>query len=86
MLNCEKATHLMSESLEHPLTFGQRLSLGIHMLVCRMCAATNNKFQFIQAALEIYDKRLAELAPDSSVALPHSAKAEIISRLRSLDP
>ena len=39
MLTCKKATRLMSASLDRPLARGERISLRLHLLLCRGCRA-----------------------------------------------
>ncbi|HLF97550.1 MAG TPA: zf-HC2 domain-containing protein [Methylococcaceae bacterium] len=37
MLNCQKASQLLSQSLDRPLSFRERLSLRLHLLMCDAC-------------------------------------------------
>ncbi len=38
MLSCKEATRLVSEKLDADLPFWQRLSLRLHVLMCRACS------------------------------------------------
>ena len=38
MLSCKEATRLVSEKLDRQLPFWQRLSLRLHVLMCRGCS------------------------------------------------
>ncbi|MEW6165483.1 MAG: zf-HC2 domain-containing protein [Pseudomonadota bacterium] len=50
MMNCKEATRLMSQELEHKLSFGTRLGLRLHLLICRGCRATERHFAFLRTA------------------------------------
>lgn len=36
-MTCREATYLHEQKKEGKLTFGQRLSLGFHLLICHLC-------------------------------------------------
>ena len=36
-LSCEQTSPLISESLDHPLTFGQKMRLKLHLIMCGVC-------------------------------------------------
>jgi len=36
-LSCEEASRLVSESLDRPLTRGEKIALRMHTLICRAC-------------------------------------------------
>ncbi|GAA3528880.1 zf-HC2 domain-containing protein [Zobellella aerophila] len=38
MLNCHKATRLMSEAQDRPLTLNEKLALKVHTLMCSACS------------------------------------------------
>ena len=37
MLTCKQASQLLSQSLDRPLTRGERFRLRFHLLICRFC-------------------------------------------------
>jgi len=37
MLNCHEATRLMSEAQERDLSLSERVSLGLHVSMCKGC-------------------------------------------------
>jgi Putative zinc-finger len=37
MLTCKQASQLLSQSLDRPLTRGERFGLRFHLLICRFC-------------------------------------------------
>jgi predicted anti-sigma-YlaC factor YlaD len=38
MLNCKEVTELCSQELERELGFGERFSLGTHLMMCSGCS------------------------------------------------
>ena len=56
MLNCHKATRLMSESQDRPLRMGEKLSLGFHTLLCSGCRNCEKQMQFLRRASEHFVK------------------------------
>ena len=39
MLSCREITKLVSESLDHPLPLRKRVSVWMHLSMCRLCSA-----------------------------------------------
>jgi hypothetical protein len=37
MLNCKDMTKLISDSLEHPVSFRRRMEMRLHIMMCRLC-------------------------------------------------
>lgn len=37
MLTCKQASQLLSQSLDKPLTRGERFGLRFHLLICKFC-------------------------------------------------
>ena len=50
MLSCKEATRLMSQSMERPLTLGERLSLRLHLVICIGCRRAERQFRFLRDA------------------------------------
>jgi len=44
MLSCKQATRLMSESMDRPLTRGEKMALRIHTWICRGCRCAQDQF------------------------------------------
>ncbi len=60
MLNCNKATRLMSESQERPLSVTERISLKLHMMMCSGCNNFNEQMGTIRSMTRTYAKRKSE--------------------------
>ena len=39
MLHCREISRLVSESMERPFTFRERLQVGMHLAMCRLCCS-----------------------------------------------
>lgn len=49
-MKCRDATQLMSERLDRPLGGGERLQLGLHLLICRGCRNFGDQMRFLHEA------------------------------------
>lgn len=56
MLNCRDATKLMSEGQERPLSFMERLSLKIHLAMCKGCHNFNVQMGAVRKMAREYAK------------------------------
>lgn len=52
MMNCRRATRLMSQELERPLGRGERLALRLHLhlLMCSGCSNFRKQMKFLRRA------------------------------------
>lgn len=78
MLSCKGASTLSSEKLDRNLTFRERMALGMHLFVCRMCRRYKNQINFLRVASRRFDER----SPDSH-RLTEEAKARMRERLKN---
>lgn len=60
MLGCRDATRLMSESQERPLSIGERMSLGMHIMVCKGCHNFKEQMGTLRAMMRAYAKGKSE--------------------------
>ena len=51
MLNCRHATRWISDALDRPLSWLQRLGLGIHLLGCPPCRRFRRAIRWLHRAL-----------------------------------
>lgn len=49
-MSCKEATLLMSQGLDRELSFGERISLRLHLLVCIGCRNTRRHFGILRLA------------------------------------
>ena len=77
MLSCKDIAQLASESYDRSLTLGERLSIRLHMVRCRMCSRYISQLKFLRRACSHADAEKLGQQP----ALSEEAKARIGSRL-----
>ncbi len=56
MLNCKKATLLLSESLERPLSLKERIPLGMHVAMCSGCGNFGRQLHALRRIARAYAK------------------------------
>ncbi len=56
MLNCRKATRLLSESQEHTLSFKERMSLKMHVTMCSGCRNFGRQLHVLRQIARTYVK------------------------------
>lgn len=57
MLSCEEATRLMSDAMERPLAVRERLSLNVHLAMCKGCRNFGQQVQGLRMLAREYVKR-----------------------------
>ena len=50
MMSCKDVTHLLSDAQDRPLTLGERLPLGMHLMICKGCANFRKQLDFLRTA------------------------------------
>lgn len=56
LLNCRKATKLLLEAEDRPLTRGEYARLEFHIAYCLSCRNFRRQMKFLKVALEQYAK------------------------------
>jgi hypothetical protein len=75
MFSCQRVAELTSRELDEPLSFGQRIALGFHRIVCSAC----NRFK--KQLVEI-DRDSKELIADNKVPKSERLSDEAGVRIR----
>jgi hypothetical protein len=78
-LPCVHAARLISESHERPLTRKERVSLGLHLALCKWCRRFRRQTRFINSLIRSF---AASEAPPTASPLPSDARRRIESALR----
>lgn len=50
MLNCKRATELMSQEQDRPLEFAERMGLRLHVAMCAGCRNFRKQMDFLHRA------------------------------------
>ena len=56
IITCKEASRLISAGLDRKLGFVDRVSLRIHLAMCRACVAVKAQFEFLRRALSSYSR------------------------------
>jgi hypothetical protein len=74
LLNCKEASKIISQSLDNPLSWSDRMKLKLHLFICNACTRFNQQLRLIKnAVLRIK----LETENDASIQLSLDAKARI---------
>lgn len=57
MLNCKEVTHLLSQAQDRQLSLAERLSLRLHLAICRGCSNFSGQIDFLRQACRRYTDR-----------------------------
>lgn len=50
-LKCREAAKLSSQKMDRPLSFGERVSLRVHLAICDGCTNFQKQLDFLRAAV-----------------------------------
>ena len=78
--SCRDAARLQSEALDKKLSFGKRVGLSLHLLVCKWCRRYGKQVRFLREAAHEHPENLAEAVPQK---LSAEARERIKQRLQS---
>lgn len=56
MLNCHRATRLMSDAMDRPLTFREKVSLSVHLRICDGCRHFRHHMDVLRDAMRDFSK------------------------------
>ena len=82
MFSCEQATEIMSASLDGKLSVFQRLSLKIHLLMCKLCSRCWRQMLFLRNAMRKCSERTEEIDFMSDHLLSEEACERIKNSLK----
>jgi len=78
MLTCKQASELISQSLDKPVTWSERLNLKFHLFICKYCARFYQQMHTIKTAV---NKLRSQIEQDESITLSDEAKAKMIKKI-----
>ncbi|MBU6258948.1 MAG: zf-HC2 domain-containing protein [Burkholderiales bacterium] len=70
MLNCRQVAELCSRELDAPLRRGERLGMGLHLMMCSGCKRYRLQMQSLRQAMATYAQGGAETDGGASDADP----------------
>ena len=60
MLTCKQASQLLSQSLDRPLTRGERLRLRFHLLICQICKRFGQQIVGLRTSIRLQVKLIEQ--------------------------
>ncbi len=81
-MSCERASQLISKSMDCPLTRRERLSLRIHLVLCGACRALRRQLQAIRLAARRSEQALEQAAQSAGEVLSAESRERIAQTLR----
>lgn len=78
MLNCKQASELISQSLDEPISFSDKLQLKFHLLICKYCKRFSRQMHTIRAAMS---ELRSKIEADTSIKLSEDAKKRILDEI-----
>ncbi|KLU07500.1 hypothetical protein RISK_000578 [Rhodopirellula islandica] len=83
MLSCKEVSQLVSESLDRPLPIGQRISVWIHLRMCRLCSAFRRDQMVLRERLSEQPEPSPDQEMSKTVELSAAAKQRIVDAMKS---
>lgn len=80
MLTCKQASQIISQSLDNPLSWSDRVKLKFHLFMCNACNRFNQQLRLLSGAVQ---KLKSDTENDKSIHLPLDAKVRIINTIES---
>lgn len=80
MLTCKQASQIISQSLDAPLSFSNRMKLKFHLFICNACNRFNQQLRMLSNAVQ---RIRLDTENDNFIKLPLAAKARITCAIES---
>lgn len=78
MLSCREVSELVSQSLERKLPLRQRLSMQLHLSMCRLCSGFRRQLLLLRQAASLEARRAErDPPPDDAPHLSDDARRRI---------
>ena len=81
MLNCRETTQLISKSLDRHLTWRERFTVNLHLVICKYCKRFNQQLVMMRTALNRTTKLIET---DHNIELPSATKTRIARAIESI--
>jgi predicted anti-sigma-YlaC factor YlaD len=80
MLTCKQASQLISQSLDHRLSWYELMQLRLHLMMCGACNRFKKQLNILLIGLR---KIRTNIENNSATQLPLDAKTRIVEKLKS---
>lgn len=82
LMSCKHASRLISQSLDRPLHWHERLGLRLHLSLCDMCTRFQRQLHVVRRAVRQLTEQVEQ---DAGVQLPQRARQRISQALHIKD-
>ncbi len=82
MLNCRETSRLVSETLDHDLPLRDRISMRLHLMMCKFCRRYFSQIRFMRDAIKLAGDDLNDCDGTTGVKMPDSAKERVKRNMR----
>ena len=82
MLSCKDVCYIVSESLDEKLPLHKRLSVRLHLLMCKACQRMVRQMELLRAAAHRYESGKDKKSLPDQETLSKEANAHILVRLQ----
>lgn len=79
MLTCQETSELISAQYDRKLGLHERISMQLHLMMCRYCSAVARQIALIQRLVGM--KTDVDLSSQSNACLPGKTREEIIAKI-----
>jgi hypothetical protein len=89
MMSCKEAARLISEEKDHPLSFGQKLGLRMHLAFCALCRGYKKNLEMLsRIAARAGDAVMSQLSwgADEDLVLSATSKERMKEELEKANP
>lgn len=80
MLTCKQASQIISQSLDNPLSWSDRMRLKFHLLICNACNRFNQQMRLLNIAVK---QVIQTTENDNTIQLSLEAKARMTKAIES---
>jgi hypothetical protein len=85
VLRCREISKMVSESMERPLPFRQRMQVWMHLAMCGLCNCFARQLRLLRRAAHEHPDRLDIDVDDPEARLSEEARERIRAALRRSD-
>lgn len=79
-ISCKSASRLISQSLDAPLKWQDRVALRVHLMICRHCTRFSQQLAKLRIAVSSMVRRVED---DTNVQLNPEVKVRIANAMKS---
>lgn len=80
MISCKQASQLTSQALDKKLSMWERLSLKLHLIICKNCQRFSQQIHKLHVTIRSMGKQIEE---DINITLPKETKKRIVSSIQA---